>query len=94
MDDFDQAEIEELLKLKQEELKALCRERSLKVSGNKTELARRLVIYDPSNYTERPTDKQLSYLKNLERKTGKRAPAKAYVSRQACTAAIDEFRKQ
>ena len=85
-------EISALMALTQDKLRDLCRARSLAVTGNKSVLVERLIDYTPSEVGDAPTQKQLDYLVVLERKTGKRAPANAYLSRRAATAAIDKLK--
>ena len=69
MIESEEAKITKFMQLRQEELKQACSDRGLPVSGNKTDLARRLVEPLMPRF-ERPTEKQLSYIASLERKRG------------------------
>ena len=83
-------DIAAFLCLKKDALKKVCELRGIAVSGTKQELAARLADFTPTiKQDERPTEKQLKFLAELERQKGVTAEAGAFVSRAVASRAID-----
>ena len=79
--------------MKKEELREACRFCGLPVSGTKLELSHRLAAWSPLDAKDEPTTAaQQKFLADLERRTGVKAPAQAYVSKRSASAAIDRLK--
>ena len=77
------------LKYLRTELVEHCKQRGLPYSGTKSELADRLIGYDPDY---RPaTAKQIAYLRDLECRSGTQAGAAAFKSKGAASKRVDEL---
>ena len=83
----EEVEIEKLMKLTQLELKELCKVKGLAISGNKTEMATRLVKSSPIG--PKPSSTQLKQLHDLVRSRNVRVGSEAYVEEKECKRAID-----
>ena len=84
-------EIEQLLKLKQAELREICMQKGLAISGNKSELASRIASWKPQ--ANRPTATQLKQLHELEINRRSTFGAIAYTDSALCKRAIAELSK-
>lgn len=84
-------EIEQLLKLKQSELRELCMQKKLSISGNKRELAARIASWKP--VANKPSAAQLKQLHELEISRRTVAGPSAYVDSHLCKKAIAELSK-
>ena len=82
-----EVEIEKLLKLTQLELKELCKVRGLAISGNKTQMASRLVQSSPIG--PKPSRTQVKQLHDLVQSRCVTVGSEAYVSEKECKRAID-----
>lgn len=91
VDKDDESEVEQLLKLKQSELRELCMQKELAISGNKRELASRIVNWKP--LANKPSAAQLKQLHELEISRRTCAGPSAYVDSQVCKKAIAELSK-
>lgn len=93
--DEENDEIDSWMKLKLEQLRFECRARSIRVSGTKMELAKRLVQWKPSEVDERSpaTHEQVDRLHELERMTRVKAGAKAFLGYAAALKRISEMQE-
>ena len=83
-----EARIAKLMQLRQDDLKQACLSRGLPISGNKTELARRLIAPPVAS---RPTEKQLSYIAALEKKNGVATNPDAQLCKREASRWIEEL---
>ena len=88
----DGAELESLKKLKQVELKELCALKGMAISGNKTELASRLMEWKPA--ASAPAAVQLKQLHELELSRKLSIGPRCYVDESLCKKAISELSKR
>lgn len=88
----DGDELESLKKLKQVELKELCALKGLAISGNKTELASRLMEWKPA--ASEPSTAQLKQLHELELSRKWSVGPQCYVDESLCKKAISELSKR
>ena len=79
-------------KLTVAQMKDLLRARGLQVTGLKADLAHRLAQRPPPQTEEDPppSDKQLEYIRDLERDLGENAPAAVFVSKASARMWIRE----
>ena len=92
-DDDADLDVAIFMTMKKEELREAARVRRLAVSGTKLELSRRLAAWSPLEARDEPaTAAQHKFLADLERRTGEKAPAQAYVSKRSASAAIDRLK--
>ena len=82
-------EVQEMMKLKQEELKTQCRLRGLTVGGNKRDLATRLLNYEST--PDKPTAKQLATVARLEQKLGLKPSPKSLTSKAEASKRIQSL---
>ena len=80
-------EVSAYMRFSHDELKNLCRNSKLKVTGNKTVLATRLAR---RTIIEPPTELQIKFIHDLEKQLGYKANVEAFRSKKLARAWIDQ----
>ena len=81
------AEVSAYMRFSHDELKNLCRNSKLKVTGNKTVLATRLAR---RTLIEPPTELQIKFIHDLEKQLGYKAPVEVLGSKKLARAWIEK----